>query len=253
MSNEELAKAIQEGNTDLLPVLWEQVERLVYWKANRVSRCLEGRGDVDKEDLVQAGFLAVVGAAETYKPENGAFSTWLFYYMRREFGRATGYQAGRKMDPAANACSLNLKLSDDDENSAEMMDLISDPRAGADMNAVEDHIFSCELHRTVEDLLRSLPDDQRRTLHLRYYDGMTYREAGEVCGQDAEEIRKLENKAMRTLRRPENAKHLKPYIDFDYFCGTGLGSFQHTGLSVQERYMITQENAMAADTRHATR
>ncbi len=35
-TNESLVQEIQAGNTEKMTVLWEQVERLVYWKARRV-------------------------------------------------------------------------------------------------------------------------------------------------------------------------------------------------------------------------
>ena len=93
MSSEELVVKIQAGAVELMGQLWEQVERLVKWKAKRIMTVLEGcpgRG-VEFEDLYQSGYLAMVAAVNTYDPAaGGAFSTWLMYHLKTAFAEATG-------------------------------------------------------------------------------------------------------------------------------------------------------------------
>ena len=67
MNNEDLAVKIQGGERELLPQLWEQVERFVRQQAYRRT-CM---GAVDHEDLYQSGFLAVVKAVGSYDPGHG--------------------------------------------------------------------------------------------------------------------------------------------------------------------------------------
>lgn len=64
---EDLAVKIQGGERELLPQLWEQVERFVRQQAYRRT-CM---GAVDHEDLYQSGFLAVVKAVGSYDPGHG--------------------------------------------------------------------------------------------------------------------------------------------------------------------------------------
>jgi len=71
MSNEELAEKIQNGEKDLLPLLWEQVEKFIYKQAGIRARQLNGLGGVSVDDLCQAGFLALVDAVESYATEKG--------------------------------------------------------------------------------------------------------------------------------------------------------------------------------------
>lgn len=56
MSNEELVAVIQAGVPERMGELWDQVERLVSWKASRVMTALNGRGGVDFDDLYQSGY-----------------------------------------------------------------------------------------------------------------------------------------------------------------------------------------------------
>ena len=57
----------------------------------------------------------------------------------------------------------------------------------------------------------------------------------------AEYVRRLEYKAIRYMHRPSITCHLRPFCDFDFYCGTGLSAFQHTGMSIQERYLVLEE------------
>lgn len=93
ITNEELVIAIQAGE-NRMGELWEQVERLVKWKAKRIMTALELKGSpcgVEFDDLYQSGYPALVEAVETYDPAAGAFSTWFMYYLQKAFAVVTGY------------------------------------------------------------------------------------------------------------------------------------------------------------------
>ena len=51
----------------------------------------------------------------------------------------------------------------------------------------------------------------------------------------------MENKGIRTLRQPKIATQLYPFYDFDFYRGTGLDAFRYGGMSVQERYLVVEE------------
>ncbi|MBD5170043.1 MAG: hypothetical protein HDT20_08015 [Oscillibacter sp.] len=89
MSNEELAVMIQAGDRERLTELWDQVRRLVCQQARRWAA--GGRGGVEVEDLQQAGFIAVLRAADSFDSSKGAkFTTALDYYLKQEFTAAVG-------------------------------------------------------------------------------------------------------------------------------------------------------------------
>ena len=69
MTNEELAVMIQNGRTEAILPLWEQVERFVAKQANKWEQAWTTRR-VEFEDLYQSGFIAMMKAAQTYDPDN---------------------------------------------------------------------------------------------------------------------------------------------------------------------------------------
>ena len=244
MSNEELAVQIRNGETERMGELWEQVESLVKWKAKRIMTALELRGNVcgvDFDDLVQCGYPAMVAAVDTYDPESGSFSTWLMYHLQTEFAEATGYRTKRgRNEPLNDAFSLDKPLGDDGDGGL-FGDLIPDQRATATMESVEERGYRKQLHEALEKALSEIPENYSDVLRLRYYQGMTLEDAGKTLGISGEQARQREGKGIRKLRAPKMAATLRPFYDFDFYCGTGLSAFRSTGLSVQERYMLKEE------------
>lgn len=243
MSNEELVARIQTGEKDLIEDLWNQVERLVAWKARRIMVHLENRADVDFDDLYQSGYLALMAAIQTYSPETGAFSVWLMYYLQNAFAEASGYRTKlQRNDPMRSHVSLDAPL--DHEDGDTLGDLQADPDSICPFESVEDQICNEQLHSVLDELLDQLKAQQAEVIRQRYFSGLTYAEIGESLNISGQYARCLEDKGIRVLRKPAVAKYLRPFIDFDYYGGTGLQSFRYTGFSVQERYMIKLEKEM---------
>ena len=244
MSNEELAAQIRNGAPERMGELWEQVENLVKWKAKRIMTALELRGNVcgvDFDDLVQCGYPAMVAAVDTYDPESGSFSTWLMYHLQTEFAEATGYRTKRgRNEPLNDAFSLDKPLGDDGDGGL-FGDLIPDQRATATMESIEEREYRKQLHEALEKALSEIPENYSDVLRLRYYQGMTLEDVGKTLGISGEHARQREGEGIRKLRAPKVAAKLRPFYDFDFYCGTGLSAFRSTGLSVQERYMLKEE------------
>lgn len=244
MSNDELVVEIQAGVTERMGELWEQVEGLVKWKANRIMTALELRGTscgCEFDDLVQCGYPAMVAAVETYTPESGSFSTWFMYYLQKEFAEATGYRTKRgRCEPLNDSISLDKPLSDED-GSAVFGDLLPDRRAAATMENVEEREYQRQLKRAIDRALSELPTDVADVLRLRNYDRLTLDEVAARWQLSRERIRQMENKGIRKLREPRIACILRPFMDFDFYSSTGLTAYQQSGMSVQERYVAMEE------------
>ena len=190
---------------------------------------------------MQSGYLALVKAVETYKPDDGAFSTWLSYHLKNNFAEVTGYRTQRgQNEPLNNSFSLD-KTVDDESDGTSFGELVPDPKAEAAMLSIEDRLWQEQLHEALETAMAELPKESAEILRLRHYRGLTLAETGEVCGTTAEYVRQTESKAICNLRKPKISRKLRSFCDFDFYCGTGLGTYLETGASVQERYLMTDD------------
>lgn len=243
MSNEELVAEIQAGHEERMGELWEQVAGLVKWKALRIINGLVNLHSIEFDDLYQSGYLALAEAVKTYQPGTGAFSTWFMYHLKTAFAEATGYRTDReKRDPLNYAVSMDAPITGEDGSETAFGDLIENHNASARIDNVEEKLFCKELRRVLDTLLDTIPGPCRKVLQLRYYDDLGRMEISNLQCLGYQEVRKLEDKGIRTLRKPSAAKYLKPFLDFDFYCGTGLGAFRNSGMSIQERYVIKQED-----------
>lgn len=242
MSIEELVAAVQAGDQSLMEVLWGAVVNLVKWKAKRVMTSLELLSDskrVEFEDLVQSGYFALVAALETYKPECGAFSSWLMYYLQTAFADTAGYRTKQgRMENRAD--SLDRPLTNE-ENSRPMGDFIPDHATVATMESIEEREYREQLREALDAALEAIPEKYSRVIQLRYLQNQSLSETGAVIGVSSERVRQMENKGLKILRQPETAANLIDFYDFSYYTGTGLGAFRQSGLTIQEKYLILEE------------
>ena len=241
MTNEEIVARIQAGEGELVGKLWEQVEWFVSWKARRVINAIDRKGGVVFDDLYNSGFLAMVAAIDTYDPESGAFTTWLMFYLKKEFAEATGIRTRKsRNDPLRNAMSLSSPVGDDDD-SGELIDIIPDPAGAKEIEATENRIWYEQLRQVVAEALEEIPTEQSEVIRHRYIEGKTLATIGKEIGITAEDVRKLEGKGLRALRQHRISRNLRPFYDFDYYAGAGLQTFRRTGTSIQERYLLREE------------
>ena len=212
MTNEELAEAIQQGNSDLIPQLWEQVEGLVRWKANRVLSALGDNPIVDFDDLYQTGFIAMIKATKKYNPENGAFSTWFMFYLRTAFIEETGYRTVRqRKDPIHSIISLDAPLSDSDE-AGTLQDLIASEENIED--TVIGSVWRKQLHAAMQAALETLEKRQAEVLRLEFYEGKSPQQIGATLGIDIEAVKREKTKAINSLRgNPIAIRYLQPFYE----------------------------------------
>lgn len=146
-SNEQLVKLIQEGNDDLIPTLWEQVERFIHLKANLKAK------EMDKEELTEdlhhEGFFALIKAIKGFNPSSGAsFIHYLSFHLKNSFNTALGLRGTRKQnDPLHNAISFDIPLNAEEDTT--LKDLIIDPGSEEPLRSIED----TDYYRNIESIL----------------------------------------------------------------------------------------------------
>jgi RNA polymerase primary sigma factor len=107
---------------------------------------------------------------------------------------------------------IHLERPVGDDSDAELGDFIEDK----DMPAPYESVAQALLAEDLSKILNRLTPREARILRLRYglQDGesRTLKEVGEMFGLSRERIRQLEKEALRKLRQPTHAGHLRQYL-----------------------------------------
>lgn len=241
MSNEELVAAIQSGENERMGELWEQIEKFIAWKAQRIMTTMDESSTIEVDDLIQSGYFALVAAVKSYKTSDGPFLKWLSYYLKTAFAETAGYRTSKMQnDPMRHALSMDYPIGEDSDNT--FGDIVPDPNAGAAMEAIEDDLWNEQLHAALDVAMDAIPPQYSDVVRRRFYDGKALEEISQEKKVSLERVRQLESKGIELLRESEHACELYPFYEFDFYCGIGLQAFRNRGMSVQERYLIIMEN-----------
>lgn len=240
MSNEELAARIQAGERELISELWEQVRRFVWQQARRRYVLTDGHGGVEAEDLAQSGFLALLEAVESFKPEGEyKFLTYLSYHLKTAFADAGGYRK-RTRNPLDNCTSLDTPVGDDQDGDT-LLDFQVDPADPFD--EPEQRIWLQQLHKALERPLADLTEEQRETLHLRYWLNQTLEGSAAASGVDKETVRKRERTALEQIRKRKHQYGLDQFVEewTPYYTHVGVSAFNTTHTSAVELAVLKRE------------
>lgn len=239
MSNEEMVAEIQAGRRELLGALWEQVERFIRRQANQRPDI----GAVDREDLYQSGYLALVAAVDSYTPERDMkFISWLTYHLKTAFNEASNYRSERqRRDHMHQAISLSRPL--DDEDGGELLDIVEDPHGLQGLQKAEERIWHEELASALEKAIGGLSEDESDTIRRRYYRGQTMAQIARETGKTAYEVQKEERRGLAALRKPKISAALRAYIEENtpYYLHVGATRFNSTQTSAVEEIVFIRE------------
>lgn len=242
MTNEELVARIQAGERDRLSELWSQVERFVAKRANHIMAMyaagyMANSGGVEFDDLYNSGYLALVAAVDTYKPDKGMkFISWFAFFVKTAFGNAGGWMS-QKNDALRRAVSLDAPI-DGEDDSDPLSQIVEDTGAAQDIQAVEDKIFHEQLHAALERALQHLPDAEVDAIRGKYFEG---RELSSV-------EKRAECRGLSRMRAHARLSGLQHYIELrtPYYLQVGVQTFQHDGDSSVDRIVFLREQLLAA-------
>jgi RNA polymerase sigma-70 factor (ECF subfamily) len=174
-SDEALVMLVSGQDQRAFEVLYDRYADLVYSVALRVLA-----DPTLAQDVAQEVFLRLWRAPGSYDAARGRFSNWLVSVARNravDEVRTRGRRRLREVGPAA--------MEDPPDGQAE------DPSAmaQADLDA-----------RAVRRALTELPEEQRVTLELAYYGGLTQQEIAQLLSQPLGTVKTRTRLAMKKLR-----------------------------------------------------
>jgi RNA polymerase sigma factor (sigma-70 family) len=226
LSNEELVVLVKSGDMEAAGRLYEQNMGLIrrYCRMTCADPC-------EFEDFLQESFFYILRAAKKFDPSLGfKFSTYMCIRVQRGLER---YAYEKGCDPDLISADAHIRPDSDDT----LITFQADPSAEFEEDTLE-KINRDELRDAIEEIIDEL--EPRQALSVReILSGETLERCALSRGLSRERVRQLHQKVIRTLRKPEYADRLLPYIDdSEYerlaFKGTGFRRFRETGYSSVE-------------------
>jgi len=174
-ADEDLLAAIKQGDAAALAELYDRHGRLALALADRL---LQDRAAA--EDVVQEAFLTVWRRAGSYLPDRGRAQTWLMTIVHNA---AIDRRRGRFRREAADLPLDNVAY--------ELAADAADPFV-----AVADRIEAEQVRLAVNQL----PAEQRETIELAYFGGLTHQEIAERTGAPLGTIKSRMRLGLHKLR-----------------------------------------------------
>jgi RNA polymerase sigma-70 factor (ECF subfamily) len=168
---ERLVEASRAGDSEAFGGLFDHFHGPIYrYIASRVQR------PSDAEDLTQLVFVKALEALPRYESRGIPFGGWLFRLARN--------------------CIIDFVRTRHEHAELDAIGERQGPDAGPDEIAVNREDMDA-----VGVALAALTDEQRETIALRFFAGLSAREAAEAMGKQEGTIRGLQFRAIAALRR----------------------------------------------------
>jgi RNA polymerase sigma-70 factor (ECF subfamily) len=178
LSDEVLAARVARGNSEALESLYDRHSSMV------LGLILKIVGDrAAAEDVLQETFWRVWKSADTYQPERGSFTSWLFRIARNL--AIDVYRRG----------AVRPQVIPNGDDVASRLDQTPDPA----MDVAEQAQSTIE-SKQVRSALSSLSGVQRQVIEMAYFYGMTRQEIAEATGEALGTIHTRARLALQKLR-----------------------------------------------------
>lgn len=234
----ELAARLKAGEPWVALELWEAVRRFVEMKARDRARVPGSRAQAD--DLIQAGFLAMLDTAARYEPGEGKrFLHALAFSLRKAFAAEEGTRSTRR-DALQYADSTETAAHRDDPDGPTVGELLPDDGAALAFIGVEYADFLDYCRRVIAAALDTLPPPQGALLRLHYLKGRSLEDTARLCGLSCAQA--ASDTAARALLRLERGPYrrelrecLEAFEDFrEYQEAAKCEAWRRTGISRTE-------------------
>ena len=178
LGDEVLASQVARGSSSALEALYDRHSAAVLGLTLKI---LSDR--TAAEDVLQETFWRVWKSADTFQPQRGSFTSWLFRIARN---LAIDVYRRRNVRPQG------IPEYDD---SASVLNRTADP----DMDVAQQAQSALD-NKQVRSAMRSLPGVQRQVIELAYFYGMTRQEIAEATGEALGTIHTRARLALQKLR-----------------------------------------------------
>ena len=180
-SDADVMKRAAAGDESAFNYLAEKYHRPIHHFLYRMVR-----NQAIAEELAQEVFLRVYRSRESYRAE-AKFTTWLYRI-------ATNLAVNHARDTKHERAVQNVYLDAPDEQTG------TRPDVACDEPSAEQRLLREERTKAIRAQVRSLPERQQMAVVLHKYQGMDYREIGQVLKLSESAVKSLLFRAYQTLR-----------------------------------------------------
>lgn len=180
MLDEQLVDEALSGSQSAYRELVRRFERPVF---NLVVRMV--RDHTVAEDVAQDAFIKAFTRLDTYRPEQGKFSNWLF-----KIAHNTAIDQLRKSIPATHSLDRGDDVDDPDFHA-----LLADRDAITPLEAAE----RASLAESMAAAVDRLRPEYREVIVLRHQEGLTYEEIAEIAGLPLGTVKTYIHRARKEL------------------------------------------------------
>ena len=242
MTNEEIVKAIQAGNMELMGQLWEQCRAYIAKRAYRWKQAWGDRIDIDIDDLVQSGYFAVCNAVKGWEAEKECtFLYYLEWHLKSEFATVCSCRnTANRADPIYSALRFESPVA------GTVDDLTVADTLGADcpeLEAIEENDFREYTAKVVREAVARLPGKYREAVEAHFLEGIPYITIAENMGVSMQRAQQLGTRGLRKIRENGKNKELRElyFGERNLYQGTGYSTWRDTGMSAPEREVMRLE------------
>ena len=177
--DEELLARVRDGDGEALSVLFQRYARGVRAVGRRILR-----NSSEADDLVQEVFLYIHRKSRIYDSSKGPGRSWIF-----QIAYTQALLRSRQLK-STSICASGIA---DKSNGIETPAV-----SGADYDQTAEGLFGRQGWRK---MLESLTEEQRETLRLHFFEGLTFAEIAERLGQSYANVRNHHYRGLEKLRR----------------------------------------------------
>jgi RNA polymerase sigma-70 factor (ECF subfamily) len=188
MDDASIMLELRSGNMAAFDVLMQKYRKPIVHFMYRMTR-----NQAVAEELAQEVFLRVYRSRETYRAE-ARFSTWLYRI-------ATNLGVNHARDTRHERSASTVYLDETDSETGTTPD-VPDSTPGAESRLLRD-----ERMAAIREHVMALPERQRMAVLMHKYEGMDYKQIGDVLKLSESATKSLLFRAYQTLR-----EKLKPFL-----------------------------------------
>ena len=181
MSDAEIMLRVRDGDDAGYDILIEKYRKPII---NFMYRMVHNQAVA--EELAQEVFLRVYRSRQTYRAE-AKFTTWLYRI-------ATNLGVNHARDTKHERAAQNVYLDEPDPDTGTTPD-VADQTASA-----EENLLKAERMRAIRQHVMALPERQRNAVLMHKYQGLDYKQIGEVLKLSESATKSLLFRAYQTLR-----------------------------------------------------